>query len=326
MATVGASARAPRRSRFSRALGDGRRDRHADRADRTAARLAAVGQCRRRGRADFRVLPARGLEPPLCDGTGQLADPRRLDRTVQRAHRRAAGLGGRRTNLPFKGFVRFTASLSYLSPPFLTAIAFVNLFSPNAGLINVLLRDVVGAPWLTFNIFSMTGLVLVTVLHTFPFVYLLAAQRAAVGRRLLRGVGADPWRRQAAHGAVDHRAAGGAGDPVGRPARFRQRDRPVRLAGDHRPARPHLHPADAHLRAVRLPAAIRACLGAVADLRRDHGGGALPPARLSRKALLRDDERQGYKASAHRSRRGRWLLSASACVVFVVAICCPTTR
>jgi iron(III) transport system permease protein len=79
-----------------------------------------------------------------------------------------------RTNLPFKGFVKFTASLSYLSPPFLTAIAFVNLFSPNAGLINAFVRDVLGLPWLIFNVFSMTGLVLVTVLHTFPYVYLLA--------------------------------------------------------------------------------------------------------------------------------------------------------
>ena len=43
------------------------------------------------------------------------------------------------------------------------------------GLINVFLRDVTGAPWLTFNIFSMSGLVLVTVLHTFPFVFLLAS-------------------------------------------------------------------------------------------------------------------------------------------------------
>jgi iron(III) transport system permease protein len=80
-----------------------------------------------------------------------------------------------RTNLPFKGFVKFTASLSYLSPPFLTAIAFVNLFSPNAGLINAFVRDVLGLPGLVFNIFSMTGLVLVTVLHTFPYVYLLAS-------------------------------------------------------------------------------------------------------------------------------------------------------
>jgi iron(III) transport system permease protein len=77
--------------------------------------------------------------------------------------------------VPFPTLFRATATLSYLSPPFLTAIAYVNLFSPNAGLINVLLRDVLGAPWLTFNVFSMAGLVLVTVLHTFPFVFLLAS-------------------------------------------------------------------------------------------------------------------------------------------------------
>lgn len=80
-----------------------------------------------------------------------------------------------RTNLPAKGFVRLTAGVAYLSPPFLLAIAYVNLFGPNAGIINIFLRDVVGLPGLTFNIFSMSGLVLVTVPHTFPFVYLLAA-------------------------------------------------------------------------------------------------------------------------------------------------------
>src|SRR5215216_3210336 len=80
-----------------------------------------------------------------------------------------------RTDVPGKGLIKVTATLSYLSPPFLTAIAFVYLFSPNAGLINVVVRDVLGLPFLTFNIFSMTGLVMVTVLHTFPFVYLLAS-------------------------------------------------------------------------------------------------------------------------------------------------------
>ena len=80
-----------------------------------------------------------------------------------------------RTNTPGKGFLKLTATLAYLTPPFLTAIAFVNLFGPNAGLINVFLRDTLHMPFLTFNIFSMAGLVLVTVLHTFPFVYLLAS-------------------------------------------------------------------------------------------------------------------------------------------------------
>ena len=77
--------------------------------------------------------------------------------------------------MPGKPLIQITASLSYLSPPFLTAIAFVYLFSPNAGLLNVLVRDVMGLPFLTFHIFSMPGLVFVTVLHTFPFVYLLAS-------------------------------------------------------------------------------------------------------------------------------------------------------
>src|SRR5947199_1464872 len=80
-----------------------------------------------------------------------------------------------RTDVPGKLFIQATATVSYLLPPFLTAIAFTYLFSPNAGLINVLMRDVLGLPWLTFNIFSMTGLVIVTVMHTFPFVYLLTA-------------------------------------------------------------------------------------------------------------------------------------------------------
>src|SRR5499426_727071 len=80
-----------------------------------------------------------------------------------------------RTNVPAKRFIHLTAVVSYLTPPFLTAIAFVYLFSPRAGLVNRFVRDVLGMPALTFDVFSMAGLILVTVPHTFPFVYLLAA-------------------------------------------------------------------------------------------------------------------------------------------------------
>src|SRR3954466_2428201 len=80
-----------------------------------------------------------------------------------------------RTDVPCKPLIQLTATLSYLSPPFLTAIALTYLFSPNAGLMNVLMRDVAGLPALTFNIFSMPGLVLVAGGHTFPFVYLRAS-------------------------------------------------------------------------------------------------------------------------------------------------------
>lgn len=80
-----------------------------------------------------------------------------------------------RTNAPAKRFVHLAAVVSYVTPPYLTAIAFVNLFSPNAGLVNRFVREALGMPALTFNVFSMAGLILVTVPHTFPFVYLLAA-------------------------------------------------------------------------------------------------------------------------------------------------------
>jgi iron(III) transport system permease protein len=84
-----------------------------------------------------------------------------------------------RTDLPGRGFVKLTATLSYLSPPFLLAIAYVNLFSPRAGVINALLHQAFPGTDLTFNIFSMAGLVLVTIPHTFPFVYLLASTALA---------------------------------------------------------------------------------------------------------------------------------------------------
>lgn len=84
-----------------------------------------------------------------------------------------------RTDLPGRQFVKLTATMAYISPPFLLAIAYVNLFSPRAGVINHLLSNITGSGALAFNIFSMPGLILVTVLHTFPFVYLLTSSALA---------------------------------------------------------------------------------------------------------------------------------------------------
>src|SRR5499426_1588916 len=107
-----------------------------------------------------------------------------------------------RTDIPARRFVHVTALIAYLTPPFLTAIAFVNLFSPNAGLVNRLMRDVLGVPALTFNVFSMSGLVLVTALHTFPFVYLLASSALesvdASMEESAQILGAGRWRTAAA--------------------------------------------------------------------------------------------------------------------------------
>ncbi len=207
-----------------------------------------------------------------------------------------------RTDVPGKALMQVTASLSYLSPPFLTAIAFVYLFSPNAGLINVVVRDVLGLPFLTFNIFSMTGLVMVTVLHTFPFVYLLASSALAVGRCVLRGSRANSRREQVPHRADRDGAAGRAGDPLRHAARLRQRHRAVRLAGDHRPAGTDRDAADPHLCAVRLSAGIWPRFGDVAAVRRHHRGGALSAARVPGAALLRDARRQRRAAATDAAR------------------------
>ena len=208
-----------------------------------------------------------------------------------------------RTNVPLKPLIQVTATLSYLSPPFLTAIAFTYLFSPNAGLLNVLMRDVLGLPWLTSNIFSMAGLVLVTVLHTFPFVYLLASSA-------LQSVDASYEEAAQILGASKLRTAFSITAPLVAPAilsgtlaRLRQRARAVRLAGDHRTAGPHLHAADPHLRAVRLSAGIRARLRALAGAGADHRGGALSPARVPVAAVLRDARRQGLAAATDGARR-----------------------
>ena len=107
-----------------------------------------------------------------------------------------------RTNVPGKRFLHLTAVVAYVTPPFLTAIAFVNLFGPNAGLVNRFVRDVLGLPALTFNVFSMAGLVLVTLPHTFPFVYLLAASALesvdASMEESAQILGAGRWRTAAA--------------------------------------------------------------------------------------------------------------------------------
>jgi len=64
--------------------------------------------------------------------------------------------------------------VSYLTPPFLTAIAFVNLFSPRAGLVNRFFRDALGMPR-SRSTFSRCGVDPRHGAPHFPFVYLLAA-------------------------------------------------------------------------------------------------------------------------------------------------------
>jgi iron(III) transport system permease protein len=82
-----------------------------------------------------------------------------------------------RTDLPFSRVIRALVTASFVTPPFLGAIAWEILAAPNSGLLNQFFRFVTGAPpdLHVFNIYSLGGIVFVISCYTFPYVFVLVA-------------------------------------------------------------------------------------------------------------------------------------------------------
>jgi len=82
-----------------------------------------------------------------------------------------------RTDLPFSRLIRALVTASFVTPPFLGAIAWEILAAPNSGLLNKLFRAVTGAEQdvYLFNIYTMTGIIFVISCYTFPYVFVLVA-------------------------------------------------------------------------------------------------------------------------------------------------------
>src|SRR5215213_7847463 len=82
-----------------------------------------------------------------------------------------------RTDMPGRQFIRALVTASFVTPPFLGAVAWELLAAPNSGLLNKLFRFLSGAPQdeYLFNIYSLTGLIFVISCYTFPFVFVLVA-------------------------------------------------------------------------------------------------------------------------------------------------------
>jgi iron(III) transport system permease protein len=82
-----------------------------------------------------------------------------------------------RTDMPLRRAVRMLVMASFVTPPFLGAIAWELLAAPNSGLLNQLYRWGTGADADTvlFNIYSLTGLIFVISCYTFPYVFVLVA-------------------------------------------------------------------------------------------------------------------------------------------------------
>jgi iron(III) transport system permease protein len=82
-----------------------------------------------------------------------------------------------RTDMPLRRTVRALVTASFVTPPFLGAIAWEMLAAPNSGLLNQAYRAVTGAESdeYLFNIYSLPGLIFVISCYTFPYVFVLVA-------------------------------------------------------------------------------------------------------------------------------------------------------
>ena len=82
-----------------------------------------------------------------------------------------------RTDMPLRRTVRLLVTASFVTPPFLGAIAWELLAAPNSGLLNQLFREITGAAADVhlLNIYSFAGLVFVISCYTFPYVFVLVA-------------------------------------------------------------------------------------------------------------------------------------------------------
>ncbi|WP_210211134.1 ABC transporter permease [Borborobacter arsenicus] len=82
-----------------------------------------------------------------------------------------------RTDLPGRRHIRMLVTASFVTPPFLGAIAYEIIAAPNSGIVNIIYRYVFGLEPGAYlvNIYTFTGLVFAIACFTFPYVFTLVA-------------------------------------------------------------------------------------------------------------------------------------------------------
>ncbi len=78
-----------------------------------------------------------------------------------------------RTNTPFKKVFVVMALIPFIIPGILSTIAWILLLSPKIGLINLVVKELLGLDSAPFNIYSMGGMVWAEAIHLYPLVFLL---------------------------------------------------------------------------------------------------------------------------------------------------------
>src|SRR6202521_6186316 len=76
-----------------------------------------------------------------------------------------------RTDMPAKGFVRIMVFGAFINPPYLGAIGWILLAGPNSGWLNKVWMALTGAEHGILNVYSMTGLIGVVAVASFPYVF-----------------------------------------------------------------------------------------------------------------------------------------------------------
>ena len=80
--------------------------------------------------------------------------------------------GVSRTNMPFRETVRSLSVLTFASPSFIGAIAWIMLLGPRAGKLNRIIQGIFGLDKPLFDIFTFEGIVFVSSLFLYPFIFL----------------------------------------------------------------------------------------------------------------------------------------------------------
>jgi iron(III) transport system permease protein len=78
-----------------------------------------------------------------------------------------------RTDIPMRRTMQALVALAYITPPYLTAIAYIILLGPDAGYFNRALQGIFGLTRGPLNIFSLGGVMFVIGMHVFPFTYFM---------------------------------------------------------------------------------------------------------------------------------------------------------
>jgi iron(III) transport system permease protein len=77
-----------------------------------------------------------------------------------------------RTDMPAKSLMENSVIAPLYLSPFVGALAWLILASPNAGILNVLARDILGTTGPVLNVMTATGVILIMALYNVPYAYM----------------------------------------------------------------------------------------------------------------------------------------------------------